>query len=200
MSTSKLDKNSISEEAFTFVLQLNGLGFYFLIFGWFKSKSIELVFAASVYTTIWFWISFSSFTYVYFDVIRIKTACWTACFPTQPIHWIVELKLIGKFYWITTLIFGLSISILYILLATKIVHLVFILPLSLKSSVLIALSKSGIIEKLGWTHFSNLWGYFNYFIHLLITLIKKRTSATILTKMTVFCIFLACIALDKRMN
>lgn len=42
---------------------------------------------------------------------------------------------------------GLSISILYELVATKIVHLVFILPLSLKASALMALSKSGIIEK-----------------------------------------------------
>ena len=61
--------------------------------------------------------------------------CWSF-FPIRPMHWIIELKLIEKFHSITNLIFGLSIPIPFILMAIRITHLLFSLPLILNAAAI----------------------------------------------------------------
>ena len=158
LSTWELVKYLASEESSAFVLRLHELGFNRLLCGQFKSQSENFAFAASVPAAIRSWISFLSFTFVYFDVIGIKTACLLACFLAWLIYWIIDSKLGSQSDGITGLLSRLSIPIPYASVVTRIVYPIFILPISLKASELIALFRSVILEKLDQTNSSNLWG------------------------------------------
>ncbi len=155
LSTWELVKYLASEDSSTFVLWLHELGFNRLFCGQFKSQSENFAFAASVPAAIRSWISFLSFTFVYFDVIGIKTACLLACFLAWLIYWIIDSKLLSQSDGITGLLSRLSIPIPYASVVTRIMYPIFILLMRLKAS---ALFRSVIVEKLDQTNSSNSWG------------------------------------------